>query len=201
MTALNITLFVLQLGSAGFGWIQNRDILVGGPMSLPKILWLNLALTSFLVIPAFLWPAPSITREAHLLYGFFFAGFALRAIIEMPMLYFHRTWKCRYGITHDVFMMAVVVILGWQMLNAGSSLPAMRLALEFAIFLLVMLVCEILNAVLFSRIANPAEGIYFASDGAAFRLINRITWIEIALLYPWLGWWLVRWNSATSHGL
>lgn len=201
MTALNITLLILLIGSVGFGWIQSRALLVGGPMSLPKILWLNLALASFLVIPAFLWQSSSISREARLLYGCFFAGFVIRAIIEMPMLYFHRAWKCRYGIAHDVFMMAVVVIFGWQMLHAKTSSPATNLALEFAIFLLVTLAGEILNAVLFSRIANPTEGIYFASDSAAFRLINRITWIEIALLYPWLGWWLVRWNTATSHSL
>lgn len=178
-----------------FGWLQNHSDAVGGAISLPKILWLNLAIASFLVIPAFLCWDARIHGSVRLLYGLFLAGFAVRAVIELPVIYFTHAWRCGYGISHDLVMMALVIGLWWNARNRLRHSEATRWAGTFVPLLLVVLSCEMLNAWLFSQVADPRTGIYYANTSEAFRTINVVTWIEVATLYPALGYWLKKWNE------
>jgi hypothetical protein len=173
-----------------FGWWQNHHAQLGGNISLAKVLWLNLALSCFFIIPAALWRAKNLTRPLRVLFGLFFASFALRALIEAPMLYLWQNWRCAYGITHDAVVMLVLFV---------ALLPRMQIsdkviisARHFGWLLIVVLICEAFNAWLFSRVADPLNGIYFAADSAEFRRINLITWIEVAALYPALLHWVLR---------
>lgn len=190
------TLLLLLAGCTAFGWMQNHRNVVGGAISLPKVLWLNLAIASFLVVPAFLWLDAHVSLQVRQLYGWFLAGFAMRAVIELPVIYFTHGWRCAYGITHDVIMMALVLIL-WRRTQRMTGLnQSTKLAGLFAPLLLFVLACEILNAWLFSRVANPQIGIYYASSSDVFHTINLVTWIEVAAIYPLFGFWLIKWNSA-----
>ncbi|MEI6534907.1 MAG: hypothetical protein WCN98_06170 [Verrucomicrobiaceae bacterium] len=189
------TLLLLLAGCAAFGWIQNHRNVVGGAISLPKVLWLNLAIASFLVIPAFLWRDARVISQLRQLYGWFLASFAMRAVIELPVIYFTHSWRCAYGITHDLIMMALVIILSLRMQRMSGINSATKLAGLFAPLLLLVLTCEILNAWLFSRVADPQAGIYYASTSDVFRTINIITRIEVTVIYPLLGYWMLKWNS------
>ncbi len=196
--ALTPVLLLLLAVCVAFGWAQNHFAPVGGEISAPKVLWLHLAVACFLVIPAFLWRGVGIADEVRRLYGWFLAGFVLRAAIELPFLYFTRGWRCSYGIAHDGVMILAVLVLWWRARFVPASSAATRLALQFVPLLLVALIFEILNAWLFSRAANPVDGIYFAGNGAAFRMINFITWTEVLTLGPCLCWWTARWNTLSS---
>ena len=172
--ALSITL----ISCMAFGWWQNHHASVGGAISIAKVLWLSLALSSFFVVPAFLARDKRLPHSARLSFGVFLLGFILRAAIEAPMLYFWQNWRCAYGITHDALM--ALPLLG--------ALKTGKLGMRFAVLLLAVLTGEMLNAWLFSTVADPLRGIYFAADSPEFQLINRITWAEVVVLYPWLGY-------------
>ena len=158
-----------------FGWWQNHHASVGGAISMAKVLWLSLALSSFFIVPSFLVRDTRLPHSARVAFGIFFLGFILRAAIEAPMLYFWQNWRCAYGIAHDA-MMALPLI------------AALKTERRFTGFLLAVLMGEMLNAWLFSTVADPLGGIYFAADSPEFQLINRITWAEVVVLYPWLGY-------------
>jgi hypothetical protein len=111
-------------------------------------------------------------------YRIFFAGFILRAIIELPVMVFTNGWRCGYGIGHNVLMLTLLWLAG------GGGIYRWLLSL--------VLVAESLNAWLFAQAADPRAGTYFAGDSTAFNSINRITWIELAVLTPLLIAWLVR---------
>jgi hypothetical protein len=104
---MRAALFLLLFGCLGFGWWQNHGASIGGAISLAKILWLNLALACFFLIPAVLWRDPRAGDRTRLVYGLFLGSFLLRALIEAPMLYVWQNWRCGYGITHDLVMIVL----------------------------------------------------------------------------------------------
>jgi hypothetical protein len=189
-----ITSLILMLGlCVGFGVWQNTHGGVGGDISPAKVLWLWMAIGCFLVIPACLWGDARLSGAARRLWGVFFLGFAVRVAIEMPMLAFSRAWRCEYGIAHDA------VMLLWLGRGLFGLPRADRVTRTFAVLVSLALVAEMLNAFLFSQAADPAQGVYFASKAQAFATINRITWIELAILLPLLvyGAWVHRKGAKT----
>jgi hypothetical protein len=172
---------ILVLGlCVGFGVWQNTLGSVGGNISPAKVLWLWMAIGCFLVIPACLWRDARLGGAGRRLWGVFFLGFAARVVIELPMLAFTRTWRCEYGIAHDAVML---LWLGYGFVAVPREDRVTRI---FAALVSLALVAEMINAFLFSQEADPAQGVYFASEAEAFAMINRITWIELAILLPLL---------------
>lgn len=174
---LIFTLITVLVLCAAFGMWQNTQGGVGGAISVAKVIWLWLAISCFLIIPACLWRDGRRSRAGRRLWGWFVAGFALRAMIELPLLARTQAWRCGYGIAHDLIM------LGWV---AAHFLVPLRdkISRAFAGLVALALIAETLNAWLFSRTADPSRGVYFASDAPVFTSINRITWGEIAILLP-----------------
>jgi hypothetical protein len=56
----------------------------------------------------------------------------------------------------------------------------------------ITLFAEMFMAWEFSKLASPAEGIYFAADTPHFRLVNMASWIAVATGYPALLYLLSR---------
>ena len=172
-------------GSIGFALLQNRFGLTGGPISAAKTLWLSFTLQIFFVAPFCLWRNTAYSLAVRRMYGAVFVSFAIRAVVELYILYFTRAWKCGYGITHDLFTFLLVTIfcLSFWMrrvpLHAGD-----RRALIFVPLLLVTLVVECFMAWQFSLLASPAEGIYFADNTEHFRRVNLWSWIAVGIGYP-----------------
>jgi len=184
-TALLLTLLLCL----SFGWWQNHHASLGGDISTAKVLWLNLTLSFFFIIPAALWHDQRVMHTLRRTFGLFLTGFLLRALVEAPMLYRWQNWRCEYGITHDALMALLLLVM---LRNASASDATTRSAARFGWLLVLVLGCEALNAWLFSRVADPQHGIYFAADSAEFRRIIQLTWLEVALLYPALLLWLRR---------
>jgi membrane protein YdbS with pleckstrin-like domain len=182
---------VLLLLCIGFGWWQSGEGRVGGPMSPAKILWLFLALVHFYLVPFWLWKDPGLSTSWRRVWGLFFLGFLIRAVLEIPMLLLTRAWRCEHGIAHDAVMLVSLIFL-------VRRIPRMEKCQirPFAWLAGVALVFEALNAWMFSKIGNPEAGIYFASNESHFRMINFITWCEIAILFPLFLWWLLKYNRS-----
>lgn len=163
-----------------YGW-QNQYGVVGGGISLAKALWLATALVSLFLIPGWLWRDGNLSRIERTRYGVFFAGYVLRAVIEMPLLLFTYEWRCWHGIAHNATMLALL----WFMRRGRNEA-------KFDGLLTLVILAESLNAWMFSKVGSPQTGIYFADASLAFARINIITWIELSILIPLLGFWL-RW--------
>lgn len=184
---LGIATAMLWLLCASFGWWQNAGARAGGPISTAKVLWLFLTLTHFFLAPFWLWRDRSLPPAWRRLWAFFFAGFIIRGVIEIPLLLWTRAWRCGHGIAHDAVMLAVLIVQARK--TPANEHEELRF---FAWLAGLALVFEALNAWLFSRIGNPEAGIYFASSEDRFRTINLVTWGEIAILFPLFLSWLVR---------
>ena len=177
---LLISLWVLCLM---FWYWQNQYGKIGGNISLVKSMWLFTTLSYFFVVPAWLWRDQTSDRLTRHFAGFFFLGFLIRALIEMPLLAFTFYWRCWHGIAHDALMLALTA---WWILQSVRN-DSHRF---FPISLVVVLLCEMWNAWMFGKMGSPETGVYFADDSARFALINQVTTWEViiclALLCVWL---------------
>ena len=187
-----IAVTVLLACCVGFRELQNTVGWIGGSISLAKTLWLGLTLTSFYILPWFLWRNRLLSSAVRNLFGVLLLGFVLRAGTELVVIYATHGWRCIYGISHDFASLAFIFV--WLRLQKDIPSPVDRRARRFLFPFIVTLLCEMTNAWLFSRIANPGTGTYFAADTPHFHFVNALTWGELALLWPSFGWflWSVR---------
>ena len=172
-----IALLALTAAVGVFAMVQNSGAIVGGRISLPKVAWLNFALYMFVVLPVVIGWYSQTDAATSRLYRIVFWSFLVRGVIEFYMLYVSRSWRCGYGISHDLFT-AVLVIIFWQ--SAGG----------LTMMLLASLIIEARMAKIFRARVDPKTGIYLADNSAHFAAVNRFTWWVNATLYPILGWLL-----------
>ena len=164
---------------------QNRGERMGGPISLPKSLWLNYTLLSWFVIPAALLrreglsPQNRAVLQAHLL------SFTTRGAAEMWLLYRTHSWRCAYGVGHDAIDLAMLSVM--MRSGDGSRAGVDGIARRHLDSIRATLVAEMVFATLFnSTVAGKTQGedgIYFASDEPHFRLINNLTATVDVLAY------------------
>jgi hypothetical protein len=182
---------VLSAASAVFAWRQNHLAVVGGPISMAKTLWLNYMLIAMYVVPFFLWREKTLAPATRSLFGWLFASFAVRAPIELWIIFFTRGWRCGYGITHDLLTVGLLAFLRRRMNPELARRESA--ALRVATLLQITLFVEMFMAWEFSKLASPAEGIYFAADTPHFRVVNSASWIAVAVGYPAL-LYLLSWS-------
>src|SRR2546422_10677472 len=93
-------------GIAAFSTIfycrQNYAGQVGGPMSVEKILWLNYALTAWLVIPPVLLRPPDLAPPLRVILGSFLASMLGRGVIEVWLLYLAFGWSPPFWLAHKL---------------------------------------------------------------------------------------------------
>jgi hypothetical protein len=193
--ALLLAIATLGLTSVLFYYRQNFSGQIGGKMSVAKLLWLDYAISAWLLVPFFLWRSPLIAPTLRWIYGAHLATFAVRGAVELWMLYITVSWIPPYGITHDLMAITLITSLLWCGRNEINQLNDVtnRTAKWFLSSIRVGLVCEIIFAWLFYRTTEGRVGIYFASPEPVFATINDLTWMAVLLLYPdlvrtlWLG--------------
>jgi len=180
----------LSAASALFAWKQNHLGGVGGPISMAKTLWLNYMLIAMYIVPFFLWREDTLAPATRRLFGAIFLSFAVRAPIELWIIYYTRVWRCGYGIAHDVFTILLIIFLRRGLTPTAAERDSA--ALRVSTLLQIMLAVEIFMAWEFSLLASPAQGIYFAADTPHFRLVNIASWIAVSFGYPALLYLLWR---------
>jgi hypothetical protein len=179
----------LSATTALFAWRQNHVGGVGGPISAAKTLWLNYVLVAMYVVPFFLWRDGRLAPATRRIFGWTFMSFALRAPIELWIIFFTRAWRCGYGIAHDILTIGLITILRRSISHDVAQRDSG--SLRVATLLQLTLAVEIFMAWEFSRLASPAQGIYFAADTPHFRIVNVASWIAVSFGYPalmYLSW-------------
>jgi hypothetical protein len=189
------SLFGLLAASLFFYYGQNVAGNIGGPISIPKLLWLHYALAAWFVVAFFFWTSDAVDPALRRVYGWHLASFGLRGAAEMVMLYVTLGWSPLYGITHDLSDIAMIT---W--LRRGTSTAARddanRAARHFLTSVRLGLVCEIVFAALFHRATAGQVGLYFASEAPCWAFINRLTVVAVLALYPDLAWTLWKGRGA-----
>jgi len=191
------TIAGLSAATALFAWRQNHVGGIGGPISAAKTLWLNYMLVAMYVVPCFMWRDRTLALATRRLFGWVFLSFALRAPIELWIIFFTHAWKCGYGITHDLLTIALIAILRSRMSPDVARRDSD--SLRVATLLQVTLLIEMFMAWEFSRLASPAQGIYFAADTPHFRIVNIASWIAVAFGYPALMYLSWRSRDEDAH--
>jgi hypothetical protein len=184
----------LSAATALFAWRQNHAGVVGGPISAAKTLWLNYMLVAMYVVPFFLWRDGTLAPATRRLFGWTFISFALRAPIELWIIFFTRAWRCGYGITHDIVTIGLIEILRRRI--SADAAQRDSGAIRVATLLQITLAIETFMAWEFSRLASPGQGIYFAADTPHFRVVNVASWIAVSLGYPALMY--LSWHSGSE---
>src|SRR5260370_11092405 len=145
---------------------------------MAKTLWLNYMLIAMYIVPFFLWREKTLAPATRSL----FVSFALRAPIELWIIFFTRGWRCAYGITHDLLTCGLLAFLRWRMSPELARRESS--ALRGITLLQITLFVEIFMAWEFSKLASPAEGIYFAANTPHFRFVNLASWIAVSIGSP-----------------
>ena len=164
---------------------------------MAKTLWLNYMLIAMYIVPFFLWREKTLSPTTRSLFGWLFASFALRAPLELWIIFFTRGWRCAYGITHDVLTVGLLVFLRWKM--SPDSARRDSAALRVLTLLQITLFVEMFMAWEFSKLASPAQGIYFAADTPHFRFVNVASWIAVSIGYPAMLYLLSRSREEHAH--
>jgi hypothetical protein len=183
-----LAIVILLMTSLAFMLVQNSSHAVGGHISLPKALWLDWTLTTFYILPFFLWRNGALGAPVRVLFGWLLISFLLRGVAELIVIYTTHAWRCLDGIAHNGLTLALAAFLFLRVPQKLSA--ADRRALGFLLIYIATLAFESVNAWQFSLLADPGKGIYFAANTPHFAFVNQLTWMELALLWPWFIWLL-----------
>lgn len=178
-------LAILALAAIAFQHRQNVQGGIGGPISLPKLLWLSYALAAWYVVPFFFWRSPLLPASVRRVYGLHLASFTLRAVVEAYLIFVAVAWIPPYGIAHDAFGILLITVASGRPGPARSEAEAA--GRRFLTSIRVALGCEIVFAWLFHRQADARAGIYFASDDPSWWLVNGLTVAVLLVAWPDLG--------------
>jgi hypothetical protein len=154
-------------------------------------------LIAMYIVPFFLWRQKTLAPETRSLFGWLFASFALRAPLELWIIYSTHGWRCAYGITHDLLTVGLLVFLRWRITPEIAHRDST--VLRLLTLLQVTLFVEMFMAWKFSKLASPTQGIYFAADTPHFRFVNVASWIAVAIGYPALLYLLSRSREEQAH--
>jgi hypothetical protein len=200
-----LALLLGALGLSTFGvrfYRRQRAGALGGAISAPKAFWLPFAIYLWFVAAGVLGFDPALPSSVRAPFAALAVSMWCRGVVEMVMLYGTKNWRPPYGIAHDVFCIALVLVVPvvWTPSLAEGPPRLVGGAILMWAVMLVSLVTEIVHARTFFAVIGPktmgAEGIWFADDeDPRFVAINRRTRIgNVALGVPtaaWLTLWLV----------
>lgn len=198
--SLTVAFLVLAGISIWFFYRQNYMHQIGGPMSIPKLLWLDYALMAWFIFPFFIWRCSDVAPALRRIYRIHLMNWFFRGVIELWLLYGSVSWTPLYGIAHDIF--SILLLTGLiKSQNWPKDLPN-RAAGHFLTSIRLGLVCEASFAWLFHRARGKAIALYFASHDAHFAFINALTSVVLLFAYPDFLWtlWAMRrgWKPAAK---
>jgi hypothetical protein len=183
---------------------NSRDAWTGGPISWPKSLWLSYTITTWFFCPILFLTAPQLSPALLLVFAFHLLSWWIRGPLELVMIYRWLNWSPRYGISHDLFHIAVTSFLlarslapplaetasesGFTQVSMqlGQSAPLEMIATAFAIMIILTTAAEICFAFLFLKIRTAqeqSENVYFASDDPKWRFVNGATLAAVIAAY------------------
>jgi hypothetical protein len=177
---------VILLGTYLYGlyfyWTQNKPGVLGGPVTLANALWLTTAIAGWYVFPAAVWLNRRVPEVLRRIYGWYFACWVVRAVVESYMLWGPRSWKPPYGISFDLAMILLVAGYGYAKRNELRRLtsPWATALKGYLVTLGVALACEMLFAWLFVVAVNfQTHFLWFADESPRFAFLNPLMGVAV----------------------
>ncbi len=185
--SLSLAYFFYQKQNSAKAW-------KGGPISIPKAMWLAYTVTNWFFLPIWFLMSGALWPDLQVFYFFHLASWWVRGSLELVMIYKWLNWSPRYGISHDLFHLLIGGTLFYRALISldwSSSTPNARAAFILAAVILIATCAEIYFAYLFFETRTDQErdeNVYFASDDPKWIYINRVTLSVVIPVYTHLIW-------------
>ena len=176
-------------------------------ISLPKALWLDWTLTTFYVVPFFLWKNTALSfHPSESLFGWLLVEFLFYVgLAELVVIYATHDWRCIYfGISHNGLSAGAGSSSCFFWLSRNSSCCQRTFAKRLLGF-----TCSFIhrNPFLREHQCPGAEfslladlrlqwGLFRQPSTTHFAFVNGLTWVELTCLWPWFCWLL--WTTRTD---
>lgn len=204
MSALPVLTWLTRLGLLGALLAVSAAVIVffsrqragalGGKMSAPKAAWLFWALAVWFIVCPLLALEPALPMHQRATFGVFALNMWIRGVIELYMLYGPKNWRPPYGISHDVFSLAL--LLGcwalWPEAEVAYTLTAWGVFGAMSLGVIAFsLVLETAYAIVFFKIIEGKttgdDGVWFAdAEDERWRRVNLVTAVFNVPIYVWL---------------
>ncbi len=185
---LSYLLFIGVLVATAFGFfiVQNLNLLPGGDVAFCKVLWLLFAIIFWLVTPSWLAFDKALSAPDRLAMRLFALNMWLRALIELYMMYVTVNWHPYYGIGHDLFSVAVLLIAllrfqlsPWIKLYHQVLVAMFLLETYFAWYMLHNVIAD--------------EPVYYVPQDSQHSFVFDLTWAAVVVLLVYKIVFLQRW--------
>lgn len=197
-TAFRLILGTLLVTAAVFYWLQNRDYLPGGHISLIKLAWLSCAILFWYLLPSLLLLDDRMPAAARRVCIVLLVGMILRGVIELLMMYVSGNWHPWMGIGHDLFMLALLTVL-----IVPLRLGADRLYSVYFLVAALMFIPESGFAwYMLNYASERGATVYFVPGDPQHNGVMAITAICVIALLTYLTFFYRQWmNEKTRHQL
>ncbi|HYW18906.1 MAG TPA: hypothetical protein VE956_06235 [Nodularia sp. (in: cyanobacteria)] len=182
MLKLLYSLIVITLTISGtiFYNLQNSHHGLGGGIALPKVFWLGYALWFWYFLPLLIGIDSRISQKWRQLYWIAWWNMALRAVVELVMMYFAHNWHPYYGIAHDLF--SAVLILGLIFTATTQTNIDQAVSWNFRIMGVMFLIEAYFAYYMLNNVHSDTGAVYFVPGKPAYQGIMVITWLVIIVL-------------------
>jgi hypothetical protein len=173
---------------------RQRPGAIGGAISVPKAIWLPLAIFEWFVFCMAVGFDPALPAALRCPFAAVGVSMWVRGVVEMVMLYGTKSWRPPMGIAHDAItlvLLGVIVVFNHDAIVAGAAGADATVLSAMAVWMLPIvaasLVIEMVHAWTFFQVIGKGttgdDGIWFADDDdPRFVAINRRTWLGNALV-------------------
>ncbi len=165
---------------------QNKEEKIGGPISIPKSIWLTYALYIYSVLPVgflvFYFPEQPWRNLLFIIIGIF--GF--RFVIQYYMMYVSKNWRTKHGVAFNVstaclliFYLVYVSFVSDFSFGLNPKAATAWFYFVYGCIMATTLLTDSFYAVEFNKLVGERtmgdKAIWFASNEPKFDRINTIT--------------------------
>lgn len=188
---------LLAMATVVFYQIQNKLQLVGGDISLVKLLWLSGAILLWGVLPILLLADSRIDIRLRQAFAVLAGLMCVRAVVEGWMLYVTFNWSPWYGIAHDAVCVIVLTTFAARVspTNSLERVTSGHLWVTAAFFIPEMYFAWYMQA---HFITEGKSALYFVPDEPAYAEVLRVTAVAVVCLALYLQWFLRCWILASK---
>ena len=187
--AFHSILGVLLVTAAAFYFVQNGGHLPGGQISPIKLAWLGCAILFWFLLPALLLLDSRMPEAAKRACAVLLVAMVLRGVVELFMMYVTGNWHPWMGISHDVFMLALMSALIIPLRNNPDRLYSGYLLVATAMFIPESgFAWYMLN-----HATEPGATVYFVAGLSGHATVLAVTAICVLALSGYLIFFCRNW--------
>ncbi|MDB9374643.1 hypothetical protein [Nodularia sphaerocarpa] len=175
-----LIIITLTISGTIFYNFQNSHQGLGGAIALPKVFWLGYALWFWYFLPLLIGIDSRISSKWRQLYWIAWWNMAIRAVVELGMMYFAHNWHPYYGIAHDLF--SAVLILGLIFTATTQTNIEQAVSGNFRIMGVMFVIEAYFAYYMLNNVHSDTGAVYFVPGKPEYQGIMLITWLVILVL-------------------